>query len=291
MTRIPVRLSHPGRPCPPAAAERPRNPARIRPCPFARTSPGSPSRLFALTLAGLVWLVLRGEERLGYSWHWRQMPGYFLKIVDGQWIAGPLLQGLGVTPRSSPTAWCWPGRSAWSRPCCACPARGSAGGWPGCTSRACATPRSWCRSFSLLCHGADLRHRPHHRGAGAQPVRGGLRLGGVPRRHRVHRPRPVGGGPQPGVEPGAHLPLRHPAAGPAPHPAAAHQPGRVARQGLGPGEHHRRLRPDHGGPRHHCRNLFVVRDLVHRGGRLPGAHPRPVGAGRHARAPFRPGGA
>ena len=53
--------------------------------------------LFALTLAGLVWLVLRGEERLGYSWHWRQVPGYFLKIVDGQWIAGPLLQGLGVT--------------------------------------------------------------------------------------------------------------------------------------------------------------------------------------------------
>ncbi|WP_297955626.1 amino acid ABC transporter permease [uncultured Desulfobulbus sp.] len=53
--------------------------------------------LFALTLAGLVWLVLRGEERLGYSWHWRQIPGYFLKVVDGQWIAGPLLQGLGVT--------------------------------------------------------------------------------------------------------------------------------------------------------------------------------------------------
>ena len=53
--------------------------------------------LFALTLVGLVWLVLRGEERLGYSWHWRQIPGYFLKIVDGQWIAGPLLKGLGVT--------------------------------------------------------------------------------------------------------------------------------------------------------------------------------------------------
>ena len=53
--------------------------------------------LFALTLAGLVWLVLRGEERLGYSWHWRQIPGYFLKIVDGQWITGPLFKGLGVT--------------------------------------------------------------------------------------------------------------------------------------------------------------------------------------------------
>ena len=53
--------------------------------------------LFALTLAGLAWLVVRGEEGLGYSWHWRQIPGYFLSIADGGWVAGPLLKGLAVT--------------------------------------------------------------------------------------------------------------------------------------------------------------------------------------------------
>lgn len=71
--------------------------ARYRAMRFRPTTSWRDLALFALTLAGLVWLVLRGEERLGYSWHWRQIPGYFLKIVDGQWIVGPLIKGLGVT--------------------------------------------------------------------------------------------------------------------------------------------------------------------------------------------------
>ena len=71
--------------------------ARYRAMRFRLMTSWRDLALFALTLAGLVWLVLRGEERLGYSWHWRQIPCYFRKVVDGQWIAGPLIKGLGVT--------------------------------------------------------------------------------------------------------------------------------------------------------------------------------------------------
>jgi len=52
---------------------------------------------FGLTGFGLVWLVLRGAERLGYNWHWRQIPRYVFTLVDGVIVPGPLLKGLAVT--------------------------------------------------------------------------------------------------------------------------------------------------------------------------------------------------
>jgi polar amino acid transport system permease protein len=52
---------------------------------------------FGLTGAGLVWLVLRGAEQLGYNWHWRQIPRYLYTCSDGGCTAGPLLQGVVVT--------------------------------------------------------------------------------------------------------------------------------------------------------------------------------------------------
>lgn len=52
---------------------------------------------FGLTGAGLVWLVLRGAEQLGYNWHWRQIPRYLWTCSDGVCTAGPLLQGVVVT--------------------------------------------------------------------------------------------------------------------------------------------------------------------------------------------------
>lgn len=52
---------------------------------------------FGLTGAGLVWLVLRGAERLGYNWHWRQIPRYLWACTDSGCAAGPLLQGLLIT--------------------------------------------------------------------------------------------------------------------------------------------------------------------------------------------------
>ena len=53
--------------------------------------------LFALTMAAVLWLVLRGAEQMGYSWHWQRIPGYLFTFEAGQFIPGPLLQGLGIT--------------------------------------------------------------------------------------------------------------------------------------------------------------------------------------------------
>lgn len=44
-----------------------------------------------------VWLVMRGSDNIAYSWHWKQVPRYLFQIYDGEFIAGPLLLGLGVT--------------------------------------------------------------------------------------------------------------------------------------------------------------------------------------------------
>ena len=49
-------------------------------------------------LSGLMLYILyRGSEKLGYYWQWYRVPRYLYTMVDGQWIAGPLLQGLVVT--------------------------------------------------------------------------------------------------------------------------------------------------------------------------------------------------
>nr|WP_320012320.1 amino acid ABC transporter permease [uncultured Desulfobulbus sp.] len=53
--------------------------------------------LYLATLAGGLWLVLRGAERLGYSWHWRQIPRYFGTLSDGVFVPGPLVKGIEVT--------------------------------------------------------------------------------------------------------------------------------------------------------------------------------------------------
>jgi len=51
-----------------------------------------------LALSGLlVYALLRGSEKLGYYWQWYRVPRYLFSIENGQFIAGPLLQGLAVT--------------------------------------------------------------------------------------------------------------------------------------------------------------------------------------------------
>lgn len=45
----------------------------------------------------LVYALLHGSEKLGYHWQWYRVPRYLFSIDDGQFIAGPLLQGLAVT--------------------------------------------------------------------------------------------------------------------------------------------------------------------------------------------------
>ena len=52
---------------------------------------------YLLTIGLLVWILGRGTEQLGYRWHWYRVPRYLFTIKDGQFAAGPLLLGLGVT--------------------------------------------------------------------------------------------------------------------------------------------------------------------------------------------------
>jgi len=42
-------------------------------------------------------LLVRGAESLGYNWQWYRIPQYLVRVQEGQWFPGPLLEGLKVT--------------------------------------------------------------------------------------------------------------------------------------------------------------------------------------------------
>ena len=52
---------------------------------------------FALAMALLVVLAYQGAQQMAYQWKWEKVPGYLVRVIDGQWLAGPLLKGLYVT--------------------------------------------------------------------------------------------------------------------------------------------------------------------------------------------------
>jgi polar amino acid transport system permease protein len=54
---------------------------------------------FLVVVGVLLWLMERGTERLGYNWQWYRVPRYLFTIDAGEFIAGPLLQGMGITFR------------------------------------------------------------------------------------------------------------------------------------------------------------------------------------------------
>ena len=56
---------------------------------------------FAGLLFLLVWLLDRGTEQLGYTWHWNRIPRYLLASADSGATFGPLLLGLFITLRIS----------------------------------------------------------------------------------------------------------------------------------------------------------------------------------------------
>ena len=45
----------------------------------------------------LIWLTLNGAAQMGYNWQWYRLPKYFWKVIDGELIWGPLMDGLFVT--------------------------------------------------------------------------------------------------------------------------------------------------------------------------------------------------
>lgn len=52
---------------------------------------------FVLFIGLIAWLLSESSQRLGYNWQWYQVPRYIFRTVDGEFIPGPLLRGLGVT--------------------------------------------------------------------------------------------------------------------------------------------------------------------------------------------------
>ena len=46
---------------------------------------------------GLIWLLLRGAGEMNYVWQWHRVPQYIYKVIAGELIFGPLLDGLMVT--------------------------------------------------------------------------------------------------------------------------------------------------------------------------------------------------
>ena len=46
---------------------------------------------------GLIWLLIRGAAEMHYVWQWHRIPQYLYKVIDGELIFGPLIDGLLVT--------------------------------------------------------------------------------------------------------------------------------------------------------------------------------------------------
>ena len=70
----------------------------------SQRSPWVATVQFAAFAALLLWLAMLGAEQMGYLWQWYNIPQYFFREVDGEWIMGPLVKGLIVTLQIA--AWC-----------------------------------------------------------------------------------------------------------------------------------------------------------------------------------------
>jgi len=68
---------------------------------FLLRSPWIDYILYALLMAGIIYLVLEGSTQLGYYWQWYNMPKYLYTIEDGRFVAGTLLEGLAMTLKIS----------------------------------------------------------------------------------------------------------------------------------------------------------------------------------------------
>ena len=53
--------------------------------------------LFLMGFGLVAWLIYLGATGMGYNWQWYRVPRYLYRIVDGEFIPGPLIRGLVVT--------------------------------------------------------------------------------------------------------------------------------------------------------------------------------------------------
>ncbi len=61
---------------------------------------------FIALVAGLIYIAVLGAEQLNYNWQWYRVPKLFWRVIDGELIWGPLIDGLLVTFEI--TAWALP---------------------------------------------------------------------------------------------------------------------------------------------------------------------------------------
>ncbi len=52
---------------------------------------------FIVLVGFVVWVTWRSAASLDYRWQWYRLPKYFYRIIDGELIWGPLINGLFVT--------------------------------------------------------------------------------------------------------------------------------------------------------------------------------------------------
>ncbi len=64
---------------------------------FGRGSPLYSLIQLAMLLGVVAWLVHAGAAAMEYNWQWYRVDRYIYRIIDGEFIPGPLLRGLMVT--------------------------------------------------------------------------------------------------------------------------------------------------------------------------------------------------
>ncbi len=64
---------------------------------FGRKSPLIALAQLAALFGIIGWLIYAGAMEMNYNWQWYRVAKYVYRIVDGEFIPGPLLRGLGVT--------------------------------------------------------------------------------------------------------------------------------------------------------------------------------------------------
>ena len=64
---------------------------------LTRKSPLIDIAQFVVFVVAVVWLTVAGAQSMDYNWQWYRVDRYLYRVIDGEFILGPLLQGLVVT--------------------------------------------------------------------------------------------------------------------------------------------------------------------------------------------------
>jgi polar amino acid transport system permease protein len=74
-----------------------RRPPRRRSLLLTRHSPLIDVAQVIVLFGALAWLVFVGAQAMEYNWQWYRVPRFVYRIIDGEFVPGPILRGLNVT--------------------------------------------------------------------------------------------------------------------------------------------------------------------------------------------------